>query len=139
MVMIDLILNIIALQYIRVIPRFEDYLNDKAKTEDAIEFLNKVTNNNYSNIDGFRNNVLLKTNDLRYEEFSYFLEPQYLKAKTYNLKLIANDINDVNRAINSLTRYQFHLNIRSSSELPRLIKDAEELMVLLKNYSDSIN
>jgi len=117
----------------------EDYLNDKAKTEDAIEFLNKVTNNNYSNIDGFRNNVLFKTNDLRHEEFSYFLEPEYLKAKTYDLKLITKDINDVNRAINSLTRYQFHLNIRSNSELPRLIKDAGELIDLLKNYSGNIN
>ena len=117
----------------------EDYLNDKAKTEDAIELLNKVTNNNYSNIDGFRNNVLFKTNDLKYEEFSYFLEPEYLKAKSYNLKLITQDINDVNRAINSLIRYQFHLNIRSKSELPRLIKDAEKLITLLKIYSDRIN
>ena len=117
----------------------EDYLNDKAKTEDAIELLNKVTNNNYSNIDGFRNNVLFKTNDLKYEEFSYFLEPEYLKAKSYNLKFITQDINDVNRAINSLIRYQFHLNIRSKSELPRLIKDAEKLITLLKIYSDRIN
>jgi len=49
-----------------------------------------------------------------------------------NLNLITNEINDVNKVINSLTRLQSYYHIRSEWELPQEIKDAKEIIMLLK-------
>ena len=109
----------------------EDYLNDKAKTESTIAIINQVTNNNYASIPNFRKHVLTKVNDPSYEEFSYFKEPEYAMGKSLNLKLITEDRHKLDEAINSLTRLQFHFNIRSDHELPRLQNWAQNLIQLL--------
>ena len=87
---------------------------------------------NYSNIRELRRNVLVKTNNPEMIGFYYYKEPDYLEAKAHDLKLITNDINDVNKAINSLLRLQSYYHIRSEIELPQLIKDAKEIIMLLK-------
>ena len=109
-----------------------DYLNDKSKSEYALQMISQVVNSNYSNIKELRRNVLLKINNPEMSGFYYYKQPDYLKAKAQNLKLITNDINDVNRAINSLMRLQTYYHIRSEIELPQLIKDAKEIIILLK-------
>ena len=110
----------------------EDYINDKVKTESIIELVNMVTNNNYSSVKDFRENVLLKVNNINYEESSYFFQQEYEQAKSLELKLITNDINELHQIINGLMRLQFHLNLRSEIELPRLENYAEELINKLK-------
>ena len=110
----------------------EDYLNDKAKSENAIQLINKVTNNNYPNMNQLRDEVFLKINNLEYDEFWMFSEPEYQKAKEYRLKLISEDINEIHEAINSLTRLQFHYTIRTEGETVRLKQSAEEIISILK-------
>ena len=109
-----------------------DYLNDKAKSENALNLISQVVNSNYINIRELRKNVLVKINNPYFNEFHLYSEPEYLKSKTYNLRLITNDIKDIDKVINSLIRLQAFYDIRSDKELPDLTSDAEELITLLK-------
>ena len=109
-----------------------DYLNDKSKSEYALQLISQVVNSNYSNIRELRRNVLVKTNNPEMSGFYYYKQPDYLKAKAQNLNLITNEINDVNKVINSLTRLLSYYHIRSEWELPQLINDAKEIIMLLK-------
>lgn len=109
-----------------------DYLNDKSKSEHALQLISQVVNSNYSNIRELRRNVLVKTNNPEMSGFYYYKQPDYLKAKAQNLNLITNEINDVNKVISSLTRLQSYYHIRSEWELPQIINDAKELIMLLK-------
>ena len=109
-----------------------DYLNDKAKSEHALNLISQVVNSNYINIRELRKNVLFKINNPDFNEFHLYSEPEYLKSKTYNLKLITNDIKDIDIVINSLNRLQTYYDIRSTIEMPELTSDAEELITLLK-------
>ena len=110
----------------------EDYLNDKAQSENTLNQISEVVNSNYSNIKELRKNVLVKINNPVFAEFQLYLEPEYIKAKNSNLKLITNDIKDVDKVINSLIRLQAYYDIRSGIEIPQLTKDAEELIKVLK-------
>ena len=110
----------------------EDYLNDKAKSENALILISQVVNSNYINIIELRKDVLVKINNPDFNEFHFYSEPEYLKSKTYNLRLITNDIKDINIIINVLIRLQAYYDIRSNIELPQLTSDAEELITLLK-------
>jgi len=109
-----------------------DYLNDKAKSEHALNQISQVVNTNYINIIDLRKNVLVKINNPDFNEFHYYLEPEYFESKNYNLRLITNDIKDINLVINSLIRLQVYYDIRSNIEIPDLTSDAEELIALLK-------
>lgn len=109
-----------------------DYFNDKSKSDYSLQLISHVVNSNYSNIRELRKNVLLKINNPEIIQFYFNTQPEYLKAKAQNLKLITNEINDVNEVINSLIRLQSYYNIRSEFELNQLTKDAKELIVLLK-------
>ena len=109
-----------------------DYLNDKAKSENATNLIYQVVNSNYINIIALRKNVLVKINNPDNNEFHLYSEPEYLKSKTYDLRLITNDIKDIDKVINSLIRLQVYYDIRCNIELPKLTADAEELITLLK-------
>ncbi len=109
-----------------------DYLNDKSKSEYSLQLISQVVNSNYSNISELRKNVLLKINNPEIKGFYYYTQPEYLEANAQNLKLITNEINDVNQVINSLIRLQAYYNIRSEIELSKLTIDSKELIVLLK-------
>lgn len=111
----------------------EDYLNDKTKSENAIELINKVTNNNYPNMDKLRKDVFLKINDISYDVYWIFSEPEYKRAKQFDLKLITKDINEIQEAINSLTRLQFHYTIRIDHEATRQKEGAQEIISDLKD------
>jgi hypothetical protein len=110
----------------------EDYLNDKAKSETSLNLISQVVNSNYSNIIALRKNVLMKINNPDFNDFYLYSEPEYLKSKSYNLKLITNEIKDVDAVISSLMRLQVYYDIRSNIEIPQLTADAEELITLLK-------
>lgn len=109
-----------------------DYLNDKAKSENALSLISQVVNSNYSNIKELRKSVLMKINNPELNDFHIYLEPEYLKAKNYKLRLITNDKKDVDMVINSLIRLQSYYDIRYNIEIPELTSDAEELISLLK-------
>ena len=109
-----------------------DYLNDKAKSENALNLISQVVNSNYINIIALRKNVLIKINNPDHDEFHLYSESEYLKSKSYNLRLITNDIKDIDIVINSLVRLQVFYDIRTTIELPDLTSNAEELITLLK-------
>ena len=110
----------------------EDYLNDKNKSENAIRIINKVTNNNYPNMEKLRKNVFLKINDIRYDVFWIFSESEYQKAKNYQLKLITKDLKEIQEAINSLTRLQFHYTIRVEHEANLQKESAQEIISIIE-------
>ena len=113
----------------------EDYLNDKTKSDNAAQLANEVTNNNYPNMEKLRNEALLKINNLKYDEFQIFSEPEYKRAKEYQLNLICENIKEVHEVVNSLIRLQFHYTIRSKVEADRVKENANEIITKLKeNY-----
>ena len=107
----------------------EDYLIDKTKSDNAVQLVNRVTNNNYPNITALRKQVLIKINNIAYTEFHAFTEPEYRKAKEYNLPLLSDRVEDIQELVNGLIRLQFHYSIRTEVELPRLEKNAKDLIV----------
>ena len=110
----------------------EDYMNDKAKSEISLNLISQVVNTDYINIIELRKSVLVHINNPEINGFHYYLEPEYLKCKNKDLNLIATDMKDIKKVINSLVRLQAYYDIRSNIELPRLNADAEELIYLLK-------
>ena len=109
-----------------------DYLNDKAQSEHATNLISQVVNSKYINIRELRKNVLVKINNPEITDFHLYSEPEYLKSKTYNLRLITNDIKDIDKVINSLIKLQVYYDNRTNIEIPDLTSDAEELITLLK-------
>jgi len=115
----------------------EDYLNDKAKSEISLSLISQVVNIEYVNIIDLRKSVLININNPELNRFHYYLEPEYLKCKKNDLRVITEDINDIKKVMNSLIRLQAYYDIRSKIELPQLTADAEELISLLKaEYSE---
>ena len=110
----------------------EDYLNDKAKSENSLNLISQVVNSNYSNIKDIRKNVLMKMNNPDMKDFDYSKEPIYLAAKAHDLKLINTDTKDIDKVINNLIRLQAYYDIRSNIEIPQLTSDAQDLIALLK-------
>jgi hypothetical protein len=108
----------------------EDYYTDKAQAENALQLLSGVVNYNYPNIvqlsEVFRISTISGVMD------DVIANPIYKEAEKTKIKLITQDINELQKSINSLIRLQFNLRIRTDIELPQLINDAEELIDLLK-------
>jgi hypothetical protein len=108
----------------------EDYYADKEQSENASQILNKVVNYNYPNMVELAEMLRLKTNSGQiYETFN---NPIYKEAKEYDFSLNQEDIHLVNNIVNSFIRLKYLLSIRTQIELPALIKDAQELINLLK-------
>ncbi len=57
-----------------------DYLNDKAKSEHALNLISQVVNSNYINIIELRKNVLVKINNPDLNKFDFYSAPEYLKS-----------------------------------------------------------
>jgi len=110
----------------------EDYINDKAKSENSLNLISQVINTEYINIIELRKSVLVNINNPEIHGFDYYLEPEYLKCKNNDLSVITTDMKDIKKVISSLIRLQAYYDIRSNIELPRLNADAKELISLLK-------
>lgn len=108
----------------------EDFKNDKAQSEIATQLISQVVNINYPNINELDQILLDPVNPT--VEYDIYSTPQYLKAKEYNLSLITNDLKKAEVAVSVFIRLKFNLRIRTDVELPQLIRDAEELINLLK-------
>ena len=108
----------------------EDYYTDKAQSENALQLLSAVINNNYPNLDQL--SELFRVSTISGHMNDIFSNPIYQEAEEYDLSLITNDINEIHNAVNSYTRLRFNLNIRTQIELPELIKDAKDIIQLLK-------
>ena len=112
----------------------EDYYNDKAQSENSTQLISKVINNNYPNIHEL--STMLLTSIYVGDEVDIFRTEEYEIAKTHNLELITSNIFDVHQAVNNFLRLQYNLRIRTERELPKLIEDAEALIIMLKSTYD---
>ena len=65
-------------------------------------------------------------------DYNFFESEEYLVAKSINLGLITNDINQINKMVNSYSVLLLYLRIRIDEELPVLVHDASEIITLLK-------
>ncbi len=108
----------------------EDYYNDKVQSENANQLLSRVVNNNYPNIEQLGEMLRITTNYGQINDT--FSSPIYKEAQDYNLNFITKDINALNDVVNSFIRLKYNLSIRTNVELPELIKDAQDLITLLK-------
>ena len=112
----------------------EDYYADKVQSENANQILSKVVNYNYPNMVELAEMLRLTTNYGHI--FEMFNDPIYKEAQEYDLSLNQEDINLINNAVNSFIRLQYLLSTRTQIELPGLIKDAQELINILKKEYD---
>ena len=108
----------------------EDYYEDKAQSENASLILSKVVNYNYPNMVELAEMIRLTTNKGQINDT--FNDSIYKESQKYNLKINQKDKNLINNVLNSFIRLKYLLSIRTQIELPVLIKDAQELINLLK-------
>ena len=112
----------------------EDYNNDRAQFEKATHLTSLVVNNNYPNFDALHEKLVPKDN---VRDYDFFSTQEYKEAKTYDLGLLSENINDVYQVVNSFNILKSYLLIRSEIELPKHVKAAEELIALLQQeYGD---
>jgi len=108
----------------------EDYYGDKEQSDNANKQLDKLVNYNYPNMAELAEMIRLTTNYGQINET--FIDPIYKEAQEYDLSLNKEDVNLLKSAVNSFIRLKYLLGIRTRVELPELIKDAQELINLLK-------
>jgi hypothetical protein len=101
----------------------EDYKGDEARAHRAVEKRNQIVDHNYPR--QFIISLLANRDSLM--KTDYFNE----MAKN-GPRLLTSNINDVKIFLNEKLSIRQHFSTRGESELPELIKDAEELILLLK-------
>ena len=112
----------------------EDYYADLEIKETVSKLASNIVNLNYSNFKelsfyGNTNNSILK--------YDFISSEAYKRAELENLKLLTRDINKIHEFVNGNLKLRLFLVIRANHELPRLIKDAEDIIKLLQtNYID---
>jgi len=108
----------------------EDYYADKEQSENASQLLNKVVNYNYPNMVELAEMLRFTTNYGQINDT--FNNPIYKEAQEYDISLILEDKILLDNVVNSFIRLKYLFSIRTKIELPELIKDAQELIDLLK-------
>jgi len=112
----------------------EDYYADLEIKESISKLAGNIVNLNYSNFEelsfyGNTNNSILK--------YEFSSSEAYGKAEQEDLKLLTADINKIHEYVNGNLKLRAFLIIRANNELPRLIKEAENIIELLQsNYID---
>src|SRR5688572_6099693 len=102
----------------------EDYKGDEARAHRAVEKRNQIVDHNYPH--QFIISLLANRDSLM--KTDYFNE----MAKN-GPRLLTSNINDIKIFLNEKLSIRQHYSTRAENELPELIKDAEELIFLLKN------
>ncbi len=106
----------------------DDFINDRI-FEKATELSTSVVNHNYHNFFEFSKKLLPNDN---VRDYDFFESQEYLVAKSINLGLITNDINQIHEMANSYSVLMVYLRIRTDNELPNVANDATEIITLLK-------
>ena len=122
----------------------QDNIRDMEARKNCTLILSQIINKNYSNFKELQIMMrLYSTNPSEFLQhgkltgFELFSTPEYEMAKEQGLRLITNDINKIHIAINRLLSLRSSLELRVKLELPKLIKDSEELIALInETYLD---
>jgi hypothetical protein len=107
----------------------DDFINDRTQFEKATDLSTSVVNYNYPNLFEFRSKLLPGDNQ---RDYDFFESKEYLEAKSIDLELITNDINQIHEMTNNFSALMLYLRMRTGHELPKLANDAEEIIALLK-------
>lgn len=117
----------------------EDFEKDNALTEESTQLIFKVINTNYPNLYGL-DSLLLSATNTGGEEVDIFTSSEYKKAKSYDLSLIADELDDLHAGNNSLLKLRYNLKLRRF-ELGNLINQAENLISTINevyNFNDDV-
>lgn len=113
----------------------EDFSNDKVLFDKASELMLNVVNYNYPNINKI-DKLLFDPNNPTIENNFYDSE-EYKIAERLKLKLVARDIDEINKGVNAYIRLKSNLKIRTEVELPHL-RDGAQIIIdqINKLYSN---
>ncbi|MDG1570693.1 hypothetical protein OZ410_00060 [Robiginitalea sp. M366] len=109
----------------------EDYYYDLRAREQVSVLSDGILNLNYSDFGHLAPNYANHNKHIL--EYHFNQTDDYARAQSDGLSLLTHDINEVRKMVNGYLRLRFFLNIRGNAELPRLIRQGEELIVLLKS------
>ncbi|MBT8252881.1 MAG: hypothetical protein HKO90_05630 [Flavobacteriaceae bacterium] len=110
----------------------EDFTADSQMTANVSRLADNIINLNYSNFEELK--FYMNTNN-SILEYDFSASEAYRKAEQENLKLLTDDINKINELTNGCIKLRMFLSIRANGELPRFLKQAEEIIDLLEsNY-----
>lgn len=112
----------------------EDFYSDLDQMKSISMLAGNIVNLNYSNFEelSFYGNI---NNSILEHDFSS--SEAYRRAELENLKLLTGDINKIYEFLNGNLKLRSHLIIRTKYELPRLTRQAEDIIELLQtNYID---
>lgn len=108
----------------------EDFIDDRNRVEKLENQINKIINFNYQEGENLYDTISHYRWNNKVRELKN--TTTYKKAKTEKLTILTNNINDIHSYMNNLLDYKTGIETRSSNELPRLIKQAEEIIEMIK-------
>lgn len=107
----------------------EDFEFDKANSDDAEHMMTLLLNLNSQ----FITNLIIKENDnFNDHNFDIFETEEYKISKENDLKLISYDETLIHQFINTYIIIQDGYRTRAYKEMPEIIEDANELIILLE-------
>lgn len=112
----------------------EDYNTDKVQSDNALKLLSGVINNNFPNY--IRLNEVIRATINEGQLKDVFLSEAYKEAQSYEILLNTENKEVLTEAINNYIRIQFNIGIRTKIELPELIDNAHELIILLNEITE---
>lgn len=104
-----------------------DFESDYSSSEYAMQQITQVLNINYNYANQYETHPAKFISIIDLKKMTVYRELQLAK-----LNLMTNDMGKFNIAINSLIPINRNMRVRKNIEFSRLIKDAEELILLLK-------
>lgn len=109
----------------------DDYENDNGIAKEINRALNNIINSNYPNREALFDSIDKYRDDSDNEKFRK--TSFYKEIKENDLQMLATDINELRSYVNGLFDYRRGIETRKVGEFPRLIKNAQDIITLIKN------
>ena len=120
----------------------QDYISDNRNGIDCRRLISGIIDYNYKNRNALLDATGATTRRSDWEEnfmvyvrsdgFDFFTSTAYENAKAEGLTMLTKDINEVKKVMNNLISLKGTLRMRAHFELPKLIGEAEDLIMLLE-------
>ena len=107
----------------------EDFINDRTQFEKATALSLSIINHNYPN---FYEISEMFVPNMKERDVNFLKSNAYLEAQSINLRLITRDIAKIQEMVNNYNILLMYLRIRIDVELPRLTKNAKDIIGQLK-------
>jgi hypothetical protein len=110
----------------------EDYASDENLESYAIQLVAQILNLNSTYIQEIEKYTDEMDFNTIMDNFDYFEAPVYLESKANDLPLISKDPALIQRMVNVYIQIRGRMETRGELEVPNIIKEAEEIIALLK-------